>query len=295
MTTPVLVRYERAVELPELGAARRLVMLRRPGLRIYVVRTEGLVVDSRMFAGNAAPLRAAIGPPTIGHLTIPLDGVYVGRRAGRDHCLASRDALIDPGFVVDERWHGPRFAALCVEWSAAYGDAGSGDLRLSVVDHRRIAAMAAAIVDDRFGDAALPQLIELLRSSGVPLHPVELTALDAAPRDAVVLARAFSALHTQLDRSPALTDVEAMVGQSARHIRRRLGALGPWWVLPDADWRASLRRVRVLMAPCLSTARGATVERTARGLGYGSASALLFALAAEGVPPPSVTRAFAGD
>ena len=289
------VRYQRAVRMAELGAARDLVTMRRPGLRCYVVRSRGLVVESRMFGACRLPLLAAFGDaPTVAHLTVPLEGELVVRRGGRERLVGVGQALLDPGYVVDERWEGRRFAALCVEWTAAHGEAATAaELTVSPADLAALAAFAADLRADEVGDGDVAPLLGRLRGLGLPLFAAHAVALGPAPLAAIELARAFSAVHTQLDRHPDVLDLEALLGVSSRHIRRQLQALGPWWVLPRSDWRGSLRRTRVLLAPSLSTVRGASVERIAGALGYRSAPALLHALDAEGVPPPSRTRAIA--
>lgn len=288
-----LVRYERSAALPELGASRRFVLLQRPGLRLYVVSSEGLTVESRVFRHNPFSWLAAHGPRPCGHLIVPISGAYIARRSGRETSLEAREALLDIDRIFDERWEGSPFVALCIEWSAEYGEPQQrqGDLRISRADHAFFRALAEALVHDTLSTENLRALFETLRAIGVPLHPVADVDLGAAPRGAVELARAVNAAHMRYDRHPDLADLEARLGISSRQIRRRLQALGPWWVSPGSDWRSTLRRARVLLAPSLATARGATVERVARALGYRSATALHFALDAEGLPSLSTARA----
>ena len=79
---------------------------------------------------------------------------------------------------------------------------------------------------------------------------------------------------------------------SARQARRRLAAAGQWlpaYSRPEA-WRRQLRLIRASLAASFLTRRDASLEQVARSLGYGSARALLLALAQEGLPPPRVLR-----
>ncbi len=287
------MRYERSAGLPELGASRRFVLLLRPGLRLYVVHSQGITVESRVFRQNPYSWVASDGPRPCGHLIIPISGAYIARRAGRETSFEERQALLDVDRVFDERWDGSPFEALCLEWSAEYGEQLQrlGELRLSPADHAFFRAITDALVHDTLSEGDFRALIETLRAIGVPLHPYAQLDLGAAPCGAVELARAVNAAHTRFDCHPDLADLEAMLGISSRQIRRRLQALGPWWVSPGSDWRSTLRQARVRLAPSLATARGATVERVARTLGYRSATALLFALDAEGIP--SLAKALA--
>jgi len=287
------VRYERQVGLSGLDARRGYVCIRRPGLRFYVIETIGLTVESRIFVASPH-LWPDSGdrPVAVGHLSIPLEGTYLARRSGTERMHERRFVAVDPTSIFDERWQGPRFRMLCVEWGLIHGRpiTSPSDLVLSALDDARLGAFADAIGDGTIDDDATRAVVELLRAIGVPLARLDATLSTSAPAGAIETARTLTSLHTHLDSHPDLSDVETELGVSSRQFRRRLHAHPEWSVLPIPSWRTSMRRMRVRLAPAFATARGATVERIAAALGYRSASALLYALDAEGAPSPALAR-----
>lgn len=290
---PSFVQLSRGVTLPELGVSRHHISVRRPGLRVYVIDARGVVVESRALNGLASPV-LVVGQLPVGHICVPLEGTYVARRGSHDYALGRGSAIVDPGALLDERWEDATFRALCIEWDRDHGPVAlTSTLRLSPREVEVIEGVANHVRHETLGPDDLDRLFAMLRAHGLPLLEGSVRELPAAPRDAHALAAAVSQLWMRYHQHPDLSDLEGMLGRSARHIRRRLRELGPWSNVPDGDWRRTLRQGRVLLAPSLATARGATVERIAQALGYRSARALLLALREENLPAPSEARALA--
>ena len=263
--------------MPELGARRIYAGLVRPGFRLYVVQSEGLVVDSRSVGTKASDLLFG-GRTRIGQVTIPLEGRYIARRA--------RELELSPGFVLvdavvqpGERWDGARFTAMCVEWDSRFSAASSSAVvQLSYAELKQAKTVARGVLAGTLSLAEFHRFLDVLTAHGVFAAPARSLFGEVAPPRAHEFALALNSLFTRFSSHPDLTDLEKHLGLSSRHIRRILKDLGPWSPILGGSVRANLRRNRVWLAPSLTTARGATVERVARALGYRSPNALIVAL-----------------
>jgi AraC-like DNA-binding protein len=286
----MFVRFERRFHVPELDAERRFVMLRRPGLRLYTIATRGLTVDSQA-APALSPLRPNAARPA-GQLTVPLEGEFTVRRAGRYVSVHGRAAVCDAVDEYDERWEGSSFRALVFEWDVRHGDTlrtaetvaiGPGDL-----DALRV--VADALDAGELPDHTVQGAFERLASMGVPVRGL-IDEDRAAPADAHRLAEVLGALLGRLAKAPSIDDLACASGVEERQLRRRLRACAPW-ILPDAGtWKSVLRRTRLTMAACLPSSPRFTNERMAAALGYRHAAALLHAMRNAGLPTPTEIRA----
>src|SRR6185437_5910837 len=197
------------------------------------------------------------------------------------------------------RWEGP-FRVLVVEWT----DPSAASLpaldkgRPSAADRAALSVFADRLERGELaGEAAAHAVVALLsrlRAAGLPTPLPAARALFAeTPPGAQALVSALGGVVSRLDTAPQIGDLAAALGVSARQVTRRLAAAGPWlptYSRPEA-WRRTLRLIRASSAASFLTRRDASLEQVARSLGYGSARALLFALAQEGLPPPRVLRA----
>lgn len=289
---PGLLEIRRTVSMQELGAQRHYVGLIRPGFRLYVVQSNGIVVDSRSLGDSAARLLAR---PVISHITIPLVGRFIARRENEIE-LEPGSALVDTRVEPDERWDDLRFTALCVEWDARFGSTGStGVFRLLDAELELMKEVARAMMAGTLHPTDLHRLLEALAAHTL-LDPTRFMLFDeAAPTRAHEFAVATNALFTNFGAHPDLADLQKTLGFSTRHIRRTLRELGPWSPVGGHSFRSRLRQYRVWLAPSLMTAPGATVKRVAAALGYRSPNALILALRQEGMPSPSQARALALD
>jgi AraC-like DNA-binding protein len=286
---PGMIEVRRSVRLPEHGASRHYVGLQRPGLRVYVIATDRVIVDTAVLGASVPRLMTML--PTIGNVTFPLVGTYITRDTREEEHHVGRLRVDAPGHFA-ERWEGPRFRALCAEWAHPFGPPGAPTaLALSPTEHAAIERVAEAIVLGVCEPAHLRTLFALLAAHRV-LHRDALPDLDApAPPHAHAIAGALNEIMVDLPSHPDLGDLEARVGLTSRHLRRRFAELGQWTPLHDGSFRATLRRHRVLFASSLASVPGATVEQIARALGYRAPQALLAALREEGLPSPAEARA----
>lgn len=293
MATPLrFLRFERRFCVPAISVERHHVALRRPGLRFYVIATRGIVMDSR-----AAPRPACLRPSSAGHdrpvgqLTVALQGGFVVRR-GREQVFADRCGAADAVEVWDERWDGQPFRALVIEWDGRHGEPlrQLGDVPLTADEHRFFGDLADRVDRGDGGEGLAATAIERLRAIGLPLVRSEAMPTSTPPPGAAQLVTAAGRLLGRLDRSPSIVDLSTATALEERELRRRLRRLGPWLAL-HASWRAMLHDNRMTMAASLATAPGATLEIMALALGYGAPSAMLAAMRAAGLPPPSQIRA----
>ncbi len=281
--------HQRRVALPDALAVRGYVGLHRPGFRIYVIETRGLVMDSRVLSDDhAATCRTST---QTAHICVPLIGDYVVRR-DRERLIAPGEALVEPSVSFDERWSGRRFLAFCVEWGPAFG-ASPTEVEIGHIgstDLARIRTFSEALIRGVVQADALHEVLELLISHGILQPGVRTKILEPAPPGAHELAAAVSESFCRLDTHPDLSDLQRRFGFGPRTLHRMFDSAGEWSALAPHGWRRRLRVLRTKLAPSLSTARGATVEGVARALGYRSARALLLALRQDSVPPPSTVR-----
>ncbi len=284
------VRLQRRFRVPALGAERNLTELRRPGLRLYVIETRGVRVESRV-APSLRPVRST-RDPAVAQVTIPLVGAFVVRRDGAERVFTGGRAAVERVDAWDERWDGAHFRALVVEWDARHGDAlgALDDAPLSTGDTAWFDEVARRVDAAAVDDALIARTVGVLRACGLPLHPGRAMPIGKPPPGTAVIARSLGALLSNLERAPDIADLCVATGMQERQLRRKLVA-ARHWTRCVRSWKALLSSTRLTMAATLSTARGATVEITARALGYGAPSALLAAMRDGGLPPPSRIRA----
>jgi hypothetical protein len=289
-----MIRLTRVAQLVSRDAGRWYAGWSDAHTRVYVVRSEGLRVD-------AAMLRA-MGPrtPRVGHLNIQLDGALVSRRSSREETIRARSLALEPGIEWNERWIGPTFRVLVIEWDAGFGPTPDSFAlaSLSVVDHARLEAIADVLEresDDRPTIAALRALFALLCSLGVRIDGLESLARSTErPRD-VATARVLSSLRSSLHCQPTWIDAVSDARRSERQLRRDVSSLVARLNLNVDGLRSLLVRERVLSATALLTAKGATVAEVARSVGFGSSRALGQALERAGLPSATTLASLGRD
>lgn len=222
----MFVRFERRVHVPQLDAERHFVMLRRPDPRLYTIATRGLTVDSQA-APALCPLRPTAARPA-GQLTVPLEGEFTVRRAGRYVSVHGRRAVCDAVDEYDERWEGRAFRALVFEWDARHGDTlhAAESVVIGPGDLHALRGVADALDAGRMPDHAVQRAFERLASMGVPVRGLT-DEDDAAPADASRIAGAVGALLGRLDTAPSIDEVATASGVEERQLRRWLRAYAP--------------------------------------------------------------------
>jgi AraC-like DNA-binding protein len=278
-----VIRSTRCVALD--GSMRASVSYARPGLRISVVRSAGLVFDPRVLRGWKWP--APGEPGALAHVSLPLDGHFLSRRAG-EHDVRPREAIAETDFAWNELWDGRRFRLLVLEWDGAYGERSStGMLRLTASDFAHLARVADQIEENREdARSAIAAFGARLRALGLPLHewdPRELTTIDTfAQATADVLSRFESSLHTQ----PMWVDA----AMSERHGRRRIKTMEQASGSHLLGLRGRLSRARITASVALLGAPRARIDHIARAVGFGSTRALARALHDAGLDSATALR-----
>lgn len=273
--------------------------LQRPGLRVYVVGTRGFAFDTALLGSAMQSAHPSPQRGLVGQLTIPLLGQMELRGGGKSLAIRTGEIALDPPRGWNERWDPSGFQALVIEWTEEHGSPVPA-IETSILgarDRARVSAFVQALTRGELRGAgaaqATSEVLAIFASTGVPLHPADPRALCAGqPPGAQRFADALGAALSGLDRAPAWVDLEGSMGLSERQLRRVMRAMGGW-LAPYSEpsgWRRSLRRSRAIAAAGFLGAKGMTLERIARSLGYGSSRALLLALRQAGLPPPSVLR-----
>lgn len=292
------------MRVPRLDVAREAHFLLHRGLRAYVVRAHGAIVEKRLFLGTELLLdhrgRHAV--------QIVLSGRMRLAHGGRETWLSPGDVSLQRWVFPDERWEGEPFEAVVLEWTPAWSsgpwpEATSGDApetnewmvdRMSPRELERLAQWSATVAESELSPdraaAHLAALLELLASAGLPVrradpqNPGELIEpVSAAARH---LAAPLSASLSNLGQRPMLVDLEHALGRSSRHLRRGLSELLHCYDFYGGSWQRLRHWWRLSMAATLMTAPGATTELVGDLLGYGSPRAFCLAMSQAGLPSP---------
>lgn len=289
-----MLRLTRHARLLSRDVGRSYAAWQDPHMRIYVVRATGLRFDSGALG--------VLGPrgPRAGHINIQLDGMLLSRRWELEQTIAARSLAVDPRIYWNERWIGPAFRVLVIEWDREYGPvpAEFSQGNISVRDHARLSAIADVIErapEPRAVASAVEQLDALLCANGVRIDGLEALRRSVASERDAVTARWLSALRSALHTQPSWVDAVQSTGRSERQLRRDVAALSARLGLNADGLRTLLVRERVLSAALLLSARGASVTEVARSVGFGTARALGLALERAGLPSASALSAAGRD
>ncbi|MBS2018210.1 MAG: hypothetical protein JST00_35390 [Deltaproteobacteria bacterium] len=256
------------------------------GIRLYLVETHDLAVDSR-FLKQLVPVPNGA---RIGQVTFQLTGALTTLRYGGESEISEGYFGIEPSMEWAERWHGRHFRALVLEWSASWGTVPDR-FSLAKMDApiaSAVHAAATAIVqrDRRRVVDSLAVLYSRLRAYGLVLEPWSTTRLTQPNPTHVEVAGVINALRTNLGDQAGWKGAAA-TGRSERQLRRDMIELYRSLDIVPPSLRAALVRERLLAAVSLLSADEPSIERAARSVGYGSSRALTLALAAAGLPSAS--------
>src|SRR5262245_52019920 len=114
-----MLAFRRVVRDPLPDTAREVHFLLHSALRAYVVRTRGVAIEKRLFAGT----RLAAAPGQRHLAQIVLAGRMRLADGGRERWLEPGDLSLQPHGFPDERWEGDAFEAVVLEWTAPYASA----------------------------------------------------------------------------------------------------------------------------------------------------------------------------
>jgi transcriptional regulator GlxA family with amidase domain len=150
------------------------------------------------------------------------------------------------------------------------------------------AGLDARTADPCASSARFATIVALLRSWGAPFERVGAGALvDDVPHHMTALSRALDATLSRLAEGPTMVDLDHALGVTPRHLQRLVTSFHERYGFNATTWRDALNRRRLLLGASMMTAVGATTERVAIAMGYGSATAFCRALSQARLPSPS--------
>jgi AraC-like DNA-binding protein len=275
-------------DVAEVAARHRSVEARAPGLRVAWLRGENVSTDYGLL-NRTAPFSGALKRAAI---TVVLEGD--GRfeeRSARTYLRPGEMVVSDQRARGTEAFVGSVSSYFSLEWDPTTLGAPVGPSfalgRLPALDVARLRELAPQLAGPEPARVTL-QIMALLRAAGLPLATVDEGYLADRTSEADRRLSAIVAKHLgNLEQHPAIEDVTAEIGWTARHVNRRLAALAQQYAFPWEHWRASLHHARMLAALRLASV-GAPTEMIARKTGFRSPTALCHAFAKAGLPSPGV-------
>jgi AraC-like DNA-binding protein len=287
-----MLRSNRVVQFPELGASLETRALVHEDYRLHLVRNRRVVCEDALVK-RAFERKGAVGRPVLtvvlaGRARLRLDG-------GAARWLeAGEFALLPSKAALTMRTEGEQYASIALEWApgtlAARPALSFG--RLSPAALAALArCMPAVSTDDRVPvertAAAFSSLLAVLRAEGLPLAPMRgHDLIEPVSASTAQLSRTLDALLSRLDERPMAVDLDTALGLSARHISRLVSAFNARYGFNADGWRDTLRRRRITVGAALMSATGARTERVSASLGYSSPTAFCRAMAEAGLPAP---------
>jgi AraC-like DNA-binding protein len=299
-----MIVSRRITAIAELRASLATYALVHSAFRLHVVRNEGVVSEDRLSV-QAFDRKGHLGRPV---LTVLLEGRARLDCGGRSVWLEAGDvSLLPHKDAVTMRQDGPRrFESLAIEWEP--GTLGARPrgwqtsklpaavlealrFQVRVVSRSEPEARHPRIQSERFAG-----IVALLRSSGAPFERIEPGALvDEVPQHMAALSQALDDTLSHLSGGPTMVDLDRALGITPRHLQRLVTAFHERYGFNATTWRDALNRRRLLLGASMMTAGGATTERVATAMGYGSATAFCRALAQARLPSPSRILRVVGD
>lgn len=277
--------------LPSRSLERSVYILRHPGLRVYVCRLHGPVFDAGVALAALSRIPTS-HQPTRAAVTCVLEGAQVVRGSTPVFARAGQ-TIVEGRLELDERWEGPRYRSLTVEWSSERGHVGGP--MCTVRTSPRLADAARTLADlieggsplEMTANVAVADFVSLLIAEGVPLYPVDPLVLSGLPDGAHSIAAAVRWADTHLHEKPQWTDIDPQQHGSERQLRRRLVGFAGLLGIRGASLRTHLRASRAIAITALLGDPDAPLRDVARAVGYGSERALATALRQLGLGSPT--------
>lgn len=260
----------------------------RPRLRIYSIRSRGLVFESAPLEARGLPT-----PVSLSHqVTCVLRGELISRRDGAERSAKAGFALIEPSMIWNERWMGPTFDALVMDWDPLWLPVRFAELvPLGRTEMALVSALFERIQcgDDSegTGQLVLEGACELLAALGVGrLAPTPLLDQPSSPQ-ARATARWVSAIRSDV-RSAGFKQATELTGLGERQLRRQYEHMAK-----EAGMPSNLRTVLVtdrLVTATRLLSTSAPIGSVAQAAGFGSSRALGLALDHASMPTASEIR-----
>jgi hypothetical protein len=277
-------------------------LIRHPAFLVKVVESRGICSEDRLW--EKARLWSVVPDwPCVG---IPLRGHGLMRDA-HDSVDMKRGYI---GFVE----HGREFRArtehahafgLFLQWDpAVFGRPRESPIsraRIEPRDLSRIGWALRGIVSAEASHgvltAAVGEIFHVLASLGVLENRPLLGDLVVPPPPRVErIGRAIDGVLSRAGTRPMVVDLTRALDCSERQARYLVNEyVGAYALQGATEWRTLVNVWTTYLAGLLMTAQGATTERVAGLLGYGSPNALCHALTNSGLPSPGEMRRIVAD
>ena len=265
-----------------------MVRWQRPRLRVYSIRSRGLVFESAPLEARGLPT-----PVSLSHqVTCVVRGELISRRDGAERSAKPGFALIEPSMIWNERWMGPAFDALVMDWDPLWLPVRSAEL---VPLERMETALVSALFEriqcgddsEETGHLVLESACELL--AGLDIGRITPTPFIDPPssRQARATARWVSAVRSDV-RSAGFKQATELTGLGERHLRRQYEQMAKEAGMPN-----NLRTVLVtdrLVAAVRLLSTSAPIGSVAKAAGFGSSRALGLALDHASMPTATEVR-----
>lgn len=265
-----------------------VVRWQTPRFRVYAIRCRGLLFES-------TPLEACglLTPFALGHqITCVLRGEMLSRRDGRERSATPGFALVEPSLIWKERWMGPAFEALVIDWDPLLLPVHRTDLvPLGPGGTARVGALFERVLcgddSEHTGQVVLDAGRDLLASLGVGRLAPDPSVDQPSSQEARATARWVSALRNDV-RSAGFKQAMALTGLGERQLRRQYEQMAR-----EAGMPSNLRTVLVtgrLVAATRLLSTSAPIGGVAQAAGFGSSRALGLALEHASMPTATEIR-----
>jgi hypothetical protein len=275
-------------------------LVRHPSFLVKVVESRGVVSEDRLW--ETARLWSVVPEwPCVG---VPLSGHGVMRNAGSSaEMRRGHVGLVGRGADFRARTEAAPAFGVFVQWDPeVFGGATSVSLDRAVIGPRELARVATALrAITREGathDVLAANVGELFRVFG-SLGVIDARApvdLRAPPPRLVSVGHAIDGVLSRSGTRPMVVDLTRALDCSERQARYLVREyVGAYALQGATEWRTLVNVWTTYLAGLLMTSRGATTERVASLLGYGSPNAFCHALTNAGLPSPGEMRRIVAD
>jgi hypothetical protein len=277
-------------------------LLRDPTFLVKVVETRGVCSDDRLWERaklwSVVPHWPCVGVPIQGHGMMLSEGAALEMRRGYI-------GTIDRGETFRARTEPEAAFGVFLQWDpAVYGKPGTSSLMREAIDPRDLSrigqALRGIIHPQATHDTLLGNVGELFKIFG------SLGIMDGerSPREVVIpppprverIGRAIDGVLSRAGTRPMVVDLTRALDCSERQARYLVSEyVGAYALQGVTEWRTLVNVWTTYLAGLLMTAPGATTERVAALLGYGSPNAFCHALTNAGLPSPGEMRRIVAD
>lgn len=278
-------------------------LIRHPSFLVKIVATKGICSEDRLWERarlwSVVPDWPCVGIPITGHGVMRDGGSAV--EMGRGHI-----GFLTRGSDFRARTEPAAAFGVFVQWDPnVFGAPNPSALTRAPIDAVDLARVSAALeaitapdVPHEILAANICELFKVLRALGVFTERPEMGELVTPPPQPRLhrVGRAIDGVLSRAGTRPMVVDLSQALHCSERQARYLVREYVDAYALQGAtEWRTLVNVWTTYLAGLLMTAPGATTERVAGLLGYGSPAAFCHALTNAGLPSPGEMRRIVSD